>query len=91
MQSSSGYLLQVASFRERERAESLQKKITEDGYHAYVETAPVNEGEVAYRVRMGPYRQLIHAQEAAREIESKSGFRAIIVPFLFTETAEPRR
>jgi D-alanyl-D-alanine carboxypeptidase (penicillin-binding protein 5/6) len=91
VQSSSGYLLQVASFRERERAESLQKKISEDGYLAYVETAPVSEGEVAYRVRMGPYRQLIHAQEAAREIESKSGFRAIIVPFLFTETAEQRR
>jgi D-alanyl-D-alanine carboxypeptidase len=86
------YLLQVASFRERDRAEFLQRKITEDGYHAYVETAPVTDGDLAYRVRMGPYRQLVHAQEVAREIESKSGFRAIIVSFLVGESAfESRR
>lgn len=75
-----GYVLQIASFRERERAESLQKWITEGGYQAFLEKTSLNNGETTYRVRVGPYPQLTNAQEAAREIESKSGFRAIILP-----------
>ncbi|MBI2210285.1 MAG: D-alanyl-D-alanine carboxypeptidase [Deltaproteobacteria bacterium] len=75
-----GYLLQVASFRERERAESLQKSITEGGYPSFLEQGSLHNGETTYRVRIGPYPELSDAQEAAREIENKSGFRAIIIP-----------
>ncbi|MGH7830349.1 MAG: SPOR domain-containing protein [Candidatus Binatia bacterium] len=91
VQSSNGYFLQVASFRERERAESLQKKIIEDGYRAYVEAAPLDNGETAYRIRVGPYPQLAYAQEVAREIEKENGFRAIIVSFPLPETVEKFR
>ncbi len=80
VRSLSGYILQIASFRERDRAESLQKWITEEGYQAFLEKVPLNNGETTYRVRVGPYPQLMNAQEVAREIESKSGFRAIILP-----------
>lgn len=75
-----GYLLQIASFRERERAESLQKSITEGGYPSFLEQGSLQNGETTYRVRIGPYPELSDAQEAAREIENKSGFRAIIIP-----------
>ncbi len=75
-----GYLVQIGSFREQERAQMLQKQISESGYRAYLERTPLNNGEVTYRVRVGPYAELSQAQEAAREIENKSGFRAIIVP-----------
>ena len=91
LRSGSGYILQIASFRERERAESIQKSIVEEGHPAYLEEAPLDNGETTYRVRVGPYSQLVHAQEAAREIESKSGFRAIIVPFPSAETVEKPR
>lgn len=80
IQSTDGYVLQIASFRERERAESLQKSIAEGGYQAFLERASLNNGDTTYRVRVGPYLQLIHAQEAARELEQKSGLRAIILP-----------
>ncbi len=80
VRSSNGYILQIASFRERDRAESLQRWIIEEGYKGYMERASLDNGEITYRVRVGPYSQLIHAQEAAREIGSKSGFRAIIIP-----------
>ena len=76
----SGYLLQIASFRERERAESLQKSITEGGYPSFLEQGSLQNGETTYRVRIGPYPELSDAQEAAREIENKSGLRAIIIP-----------
>jgi len=75
-----GYILQIASFRERDRAESLQKSMTEVGYQAFLEKVSLNNGEATYRVRVGPYPQLVNAQEVAREIEHKSGFRAIILP-----------
>jgi D-alanyl-D-alanine carboxypeptidase len=79
LQSSTGYMLQVASFRERDRAEYLQKMITSSGIAASLEPAPVN-GQTTYRVKAGPYGKLTEAQEVAREIETKSGFRAIILP-----------
>ena len=80
VQSSLGYVLQIASFRERDRADSLQKLIVASGRQASVEPAPLPSGETTYRVRVGPYSKLVEAQEAAREIENKSGFRAIIFP-----------
>ena len=75
-----GYVLQIASFRERDRAESLQKSMSEVGYRTFLEKVALDNGETTYRVRLGPYPQLMNAQEAARQIESKSGFRAIILP-----------
>lgn len=78
--SQSGYLLQVGSFREQERAETLRKQISDNGYQAYLERTPLNNGDITYRVRVGPYSELARAQDAARNIESKSGFKAIIVP-----------
>jgi D-alanyl-D-alanine carboxypeptidase len=80
LHSASGYLLQVASFRERDRAEALQKTILEGGREAFLERALLSNGEVTFRVRVGPFHELTDAQSAAREIESRSGFRPIILP-----------
>lgn len=85
-----GYFLQIASFREEKRAKSLQKWIIKEGYQAFLEQAPLNNSETTYRfrVRVGPFPQVTHAQEAARKIEIKSGLRAIIIPsFTATESA----
>lgn len=76
-----GYILQIASFREKDRAESLSRQISEKGFDAFVEQILVNRHETAYRVRLGPYAQLATAQETAHEILSKSGHRVLILPF----------
>jgi D-alanyl-D-alanine carboxypeptidase (penicillin-binding protein 5/6) len=78
---SDGYILQVASFRERDRAESLSRQINEKGFDAFVEQTVVNRSETTYRVRVGPYPELTTAQETAQEILGKSGHRALILPF----------
>jgi D-alanyl-D-alanine carboxypeptidase len=77
---SEGYILQVGSFRERERAENLSRQIAEKGFDVFVEIIPVNQSEIAYRVRVGPYAELVAAQESAQEIFSNSGQRALILP-----------
>jgi D-alanyl-D-alanine carboxypeptidase len=77
-----GYVLQVGSFRERERAETLTRQIAEKGFDAFVEQIAVNRGESSFRVRVGPYSDLSIAQEIAQEILAKSGHRVMILPVL---------
>ena len=78
---SEGFILQVGSFRDRERAESLSRQINDKGIDAFVEKTTVSPNETIYRVRVGPYSELVTAQETAQEILSKSGLRAVILPF----------
>lgn len=75
-----GYVLQVGAFRERGRAESLSKQIEQKGFNAFVEETPLNQGERAYRVRVGPYPELLEAQASAQELFARSGYRAQILP-----------
>ncbi|HSQ14503.1 MAG TPA: SPOR domain-containing protein, partial [Candidatus Deferrimicrobium sp.] len=77
---SEGYVLQVGSFRERDRAESLSRQMAEKGFEVFVEPISVSRSETAYRVRVGPYAELLAAQETAQEIFTKSGHRALILP-----------
>ena len=77
---SEGYVLQVGSFRERDRAEALLRQMADKGFEVFVETTAINRNETAYRVRVGPYAELLAAQETAQEIFSKSGHRALILP-----------
>jgi D-alanyl-D-alanine carboxypeptidase len=80
VQNSNGYLLQVGSFRERDRAEILAKQFSENGFEAFVEKISLTEAQPSYRVRVGPYAELLEAQEIAQEILTKSGIRALILP-----------
>ena len=78
--SSDGYLLQVGAFREHERADSLLKQFSAKGLEAFVEKISLIEGQTTYRVRIGPYAELLEAQEVAKEILDQSGLRAVILP-----------
>ena len=75
-----GYVLQLGSFRDRERAESISQQMNAKGFDAFIESASIGAGEKAYRVRVGPYSELLTAQETAQAILAKSGYRALIVP-----------
>ena len=74
-----GYLLQVGSFRERERAELVSRQINELGFEAYIDISASSQNETAYRVQVGPYSELIAAQEVAQVILAKNGQRALIL------------
>lgn len=75
-----GYLLQVGSFREGERAESLVKQFSAEGLEAFVEKFPLPGGQTIYRVRVGPYAERLEAQEISQEILNKTGLRSLILP-----------
>jgi D-alanyl-D-alanine carboxypeptidase len=80
LKSGDNYFLQVGSFRERDRADSLVKQFSGDGFEAFVEKISLTGGQTTYRVRVGPYAELLEAQEIAQEILNKSGLRVLIVP-----------
>jgi D-alanyl-D-alanine carboxypeptidase (penicillin-binding protein 5/6) len=75
-----GFVLQLGSFRERERAELLAQQVRDKGFDTSIETVVLGGGEASYRVRVGPYAELNAAQEAAQEILTKSGHRAVVLP-----------
>jgi D-alanyl-D-alanine carboxypeptidase (penicillin-binding protein 5/6) len=75
-----GYMLQLGAFRERERAESLAKQFSRRGIEAFLEKLTPENGDVTYRVRVGPYAQRGEAEEIAEEIFVTSGHRAVIIP-----------
>jgi D-alanyl-D-alanine carboxypeptidase (penicillin-binding protein 5/6) len=77
---SEGYVLQVATFRERERAESVYRQMSDLGLDAFIEPTLLQRGEAAYRVRVGPYAELLSAQTTAQDILAKSGYRVMIMP-----------
>ncbi|MGH7875011.1 MAG: SPOR domain-containing protein, partial [Candidatus Binatia bacterium] len=78
--SGEGFVLQVGAFRERDRAEALSRQIAEKGFDVFVEQASINHSEASYRVRLGPYPDLIAAHESAQRIYTASGHRALIMP-----------
>jgi serine-type D-Ala-D-Ala carboxypeptidase (penicillin-binding protein 5/6) len=75
----SGYMLQVGSFRERERAELVSRQISEMGFEPTIDTTTVGGGEAAYRVQVGPYAELVAAQEVAQVILAKNGYKSLIL------------
>ena len=80
LRAADGYVLQVGAFRERGRAESLSRQMSEKGFNAFIEEAALNQTETAYRVRIGPYPELIKAQESAQELSNRSGYQVLILP-----------
>ncbi len=76
--SSAAFMVQVASFRDEGRAESLRNKIAKGGYKTTVHKFNPQNGDTAYRVRIGPYLQWIDAKKAAQKLERKKGMKPMI-------------
>ena len=77
---SEGYILQLATFRERDRAELFSRQLMDKGFNAFIEQTSLSPNDTAYRVRIGPYPELLTAQETAQDILTKSGHRVLILP-----------
>jgi cell division septation protein DedD len=58
----------------------LLKQVNEKGFNAFVERTLSNKDQTTYRVRVGPYADLLQAQEIAGELLDRSGYQAVILP-----------
>jgi cell division septation protein DedD len=66
----SGYTVQVASCESRDYAEYLAAKYTERGFTSYITTFTHN-GQLYYRVRVGPFDTRAQAAEVKAKIDDK--------------------
>lgn len=70
------WVLQVASFREAERAEALVKKLLDDGYRAFVQRQ-----DSLSRVFVGPKVLKDKLLQEKAEIDKKYGLNTLVVRF----------
>jgi cell division protein FtsN len=59
----------------------LSRQINELGFDAFIDVAQAGGNEAAYRVQVGPYAELVAAQEVAEVLLAKNGQRSLIRQF----------
>ena len=74
------WVVQLGSFASAENAESLNKKLRQSGYSAFVE--PLQQGGTkVFRVRVGPELRRSSAQSVRDRLQANMGLDGIVVPY----------
>jgi len=73
------YTLQLASYSEKEAADSDIKKLKQRGYAAFIVAADVPGKGTWYRVRLGSFSNKNDAKKLQKQINTKEGLAPIIV------------
>jgi cell division septation protein DedD len=72
------YTVNVASFRERVRAERLSKELEEKGYKPFVAKAVIPQKGTWYRVSVGRFPSRGEAEALARALKEKEGLNPFV-------------
>lgn len=75
-----GWVIQVGSFRERDKAEALESKLLKDDYRAYIREAR-RSGQVLYRVYVGPSIDKTQALADQKRIDAEYGVKSLLLRF----------
>jgi len=76
----SAWIVQLGSFTDEENAQSLNKKLREAGYPAFVEPLKKN-GIFSYRVRVGPEIKRSEADKLLKKLKEKMKLDGIVVSY----------
>ncbi|TYO95686.1 sporulation related protein [Geothermobacter ehrlichii] len=74
----SGYVLQVASFRDVKQAEALSRRLAGKGYDAFVRRVDLGGKGIWQRVYVGPYSDRPTAEKAAKKLKLKEKFSPLV-------------
>jgi cell division septation protein DedD len=75
------FTLQIASYRERERANKEAERWRDKGYRAKVRRVELGpEKEIFYRVHLGEYSSVEEATSSAKKLAQKHDLRSYVVP-----------
>lgn len=72
------FTINVASFKERKRAERLVDELKEKGYGAFVGKATIHKKGTWYRVSVGRFSTRKEAQDFARTVKEKEGMDSFV-------------
>jgi hypothetical protein len=77
--STAGFILQVGSFQEFQRADNLKNKLINSDYPVFISSAWVEEkGQALHRVFVGTFITKIDAEKAAVEIKESEKIKSLI-------------
>jgi DedD protein len=76
----SAWVVQLGSFSSEENATGLERRLRDAGYTSFVEPLR-QDGEAAYRVRVGPELLRSEAQALRDRIKSELGLDGIVVSY----------
>ncbi len=69
-----GFVVQVASLRSRDEADTIARRLTSKGFPSFV-TTPGSSGPRVFRVRVGKYEDRKEAETIARRLEKEEQFK----------------
>lgn len=64
--------VQVAAFKARDQAASVQKRLKEAGVDAYIAPTATSDGQTNYRVRVGTFKSKAEAQRMVDKVRERS-------------------
>jgi cell division protein FtsN len=64
-----GYLLQIGSFKKNVAADGLKARLTLNGFDAKIERLKLLNGEIRYRLMLGPYKTEKQAKALQRQLQ----------------------
>ncbi|WP_137719572.1 SPOR domain-containing protein [Methylobacillus flagellatus] len=70
--------LQVGAYKTAQEADNMKAKLALQGMEVVVQTADIPGKGILHRVRLGPYNDLVQANQAKSELE-RNGFSANII------------
>ncbi len=74
------WVVQLGSFSSTENAESLNKKLRQSGYAAFVEPLQ-KDGAKVFKVRVGPELRRSSAESLRDRLKTNQGLEGIVVPY----------
>jgi cell division protein FtsN len=77
--SEAGYSVQVGSFRAREEAERLRRRLTQKGYPVWIQPSVVSGQGIWYRVRVGHFSDRAAADRAAQRLSNQERVSVIVI------------
>jgi cell division septation protein DedD len=73
------WAVQVGAFKNRDQAESVQRRLSESGYAVSVTPVAASDG-LRYRVRLGGYGSRGEAEQVAARVRSGGGLSTFVTP-----------
>ncbi len=74
------FVLQIASYRSKERAEREAQRWRKKGYRTTVKKANLGTKGIWYRIYLGQFKTVSDATNFARQFAKKEGLRSYVVP-----------
>lgn len=73
------YIIQIASFRKEEQAESLKATLALSGYETHIQSIVMHDSETWYRLYLGPFTNRLSAQKTKAKLESEQKMNSLIM------------